>query len=94
MTIIKYRIIRQEVSYDQSETVTGLFLCVLIPHGQCNCIYYINFFNMRGGKGMDKKPEKIPRNCNECQYFNSCDHAYYGSTNCQYRKEIKEMVRR
>lgn len=43
---------------------------------------------------MNKKTEKIPRNCNECKFFESCDHAYYGSTNCQYREEIKEMVRR
>lgn len=43
---------------------------------------------------MDKKEGKIPRNCNECKFFESCDHAYYGSTNCQFEKQIKEMVRR
>lgn len=43
---------------------------------------------------MNEKSEKIPHNCNECPFCDSCDHAYYGSTNCQFEKQIKEMVRR
>lgn len=35
----------------------------------------------------------MPKNCNECEYHNSCN-SYYGGEGCQREKEIRENKER
>lgn len=38
-----------------------------------------------------KNIKNLPKNCNECEYTNSC-MGYYGGISCQYEKEISQTA--